>query len=103
MERGSDSKPWHTCKTVIYLTCPLPPRKPFGAIFCPLFFGHPSCDILYQEANVAVTVPSRVKAAEDLSPRSTGTSGTADPGTTNWPAFKCSPRRSKWLASQRSA
>ena len=31
MERGSDSKPWHTCKTVIYLTCPLPPRKPIGA------------------------------------------------------------------------
>ena len=31
MARGSDSKPWHTCKTVIFQTCPLPPRKPFGA------------------------------------------------------------------------
>ena len=27
----ADSKPWHTCKTVIYLTCHLPPQKPFGA------------------------------------------------------------------------
>ena len=30
VERGFDSKPWHTCKTVIYLPCPLPLRKPFG-------------------------------------------------------------------------